>query len=123
MDSTLQDQIITDIAKKMSDDIDRQLLGVTLSDDYQLVYDVGTVYGKRYYTVHPVLEPDWINPHKHQVWADMLAWTIETFGTSNGSIWAESTAPEPGERWYVNNAKFWFRDQRDRDWFTLRWSS
>lgn len=28
-----------------------------------------------------------------------------------------------GTKQFSNNARFWFRDQRDRDWFTLRWSS
>jgi len=90
--------------------------------DYQLIYDTGTVYGKRYYTVKPQWEPDrtgWYNPP----WNDMMAWCIETFGPCESAIWGEPTTPEPMERWYANNAKFWFRDQRDRDWFTLRWAS
>jgi hypothetical protein len=119
--SDLQDQIISDIARQMSDEMDRQILGITRSDNYQLIYDQGTVYGKRYYTVHPVIEPVWDqNP---AIWHDMMAWCIETFGPCRSSIWGEDPIPEPMERWYANNSKFWFRDQRDRDWFTLRWSS
>jgi hypothetical protein len=50
----------------------------------------------------------------------MEAWCQETFGSSTGSIWA--AWQEPGERWYANNAKFWFREEADRTWFLLRWS-
>jgi hypothetical protein len=123
MDSNLQDQIISDIARQMADEMDRQILGIDDPNSYQLIYDTGTVYGKRYYTVHPVLEPDRINPQKHQIWTDMLEWCIQTFGPCKTAIWGENPIPEPTERWYVNNRKFWFREQRDRDWFTLRWSS
>lgn len=120
MDSTLQDQILTQIARQMSDEMNRQILGLDSDDQYQLVYDTGTVYGARYYTVAPVWATRPFGPNP--AWAEMMAWCVETFGKSEGSIWAEKTAPNPGERWYANNAKFWFRDQRDRDWFTLRWS-
>jgi hypothetical protein len=120
--SDLQDQIISDIARQMSDEMDRQILGMNRSDNYQLIYDQGTVYGKRYYTVQPTWEPDNYGWH-NQTWSDMMAWCVETFGESESAIWGEPKIPEPMERWYTNNAKFWFRDQRDRDWFTLRWSS
>jgi hypothetical protein len=26
-------------------------------------------------------------------------------------------------RWYMNNRKFWFKTEKDRNWFMLRWSS
>jgi len=72
----------------------------------------GTVYGAQYYTVAP--------PMDGAAWRDMAAWCIETFGSSTGSIW--SAWQEPGERWYTNNAKFWFREEADRTWFILKWS-
>ena len=72
----------------------------------------GTVYGAQYYTVAP--------PMDGAAWRDMAAWCIETFGSSTGSIW--SAWQEPGERWYANNAKFWFRDEADRTWFILKWT-
>jgi hypothetical protein len=50
-------------------------------------------------------------------WHDMEAWMVKTFGpTPFDSIWM------PDQRWHANNAKFWFRDAKDRDWFVLRWS-
>ena len=123
MNSTLQDQILTDIARQMQVSIDNDIVhSLGLNDDYQLVYDQGTVYGKRYYTVAPVWEPS-RNGFYNQTWHDMMEWCIQTFGPSTSKIWGENPIPEPMERWYANNAKFWFRDQRDRDWFTLRWSS
>ena len=81
----------------------------------------GQVYGARYWTVHPVLEPDWVDPQKHQTWANMMAWIIETFGPCHGSIWGDKPTPNPGERWYANNAKFWFREEADLLLFLLRW--
>lgn len=81
-----------------------------------LVLSVGTVYGARYHCVEPV----------GGNWRDMEDWCIETFGASTGSIWAEEhtkQTPNPGERWYGNNRKFWFRNEKDRDWFILRWRS
>ena len=121
--NNLQDQIIADIARQMQEDIDNDILrslGVIL--EFQLIYDTNTVYGKRYYTVQPQWVPD-RNGFYSQEWNDMLAWCIETFGPIKSRIWGENPIPEPMERWYVNNAKFWFRDQKDRDWFTLRWAS
>ena len=119
----LQDQILTEIAKKMQEDIDNDILrGLGISLDFQLIYDTGTVYGKRYYTVAPIWVPDRNGWHNDE-WDQMMAWCVETFGPSKYSIWGENPTPDPMERWYANNAKFWFRDQRDRDWFTLRWSS
>ena len=73
----------------------------------------GTVYGAQYYTVAP--------PMAGASWRDMEAWCIETFGVSTGSIWSNEIA-KPLERWYQNNAKFWFREEADRTWFLLRWS-
>jgi hypothetical protein len=72
----------------------------------------GTVYGAQYYTVAP--------PMDGAAWRDMAAWCQETFGASTSSIW--SAWQEPGERWYANNAKFWFREEADRTWFLLKWS-
>ena len=124
LSNNLQDQIIADIAKQMQRDIDRAIIygHSDTTVDFQLIYDTNTVYGKRYYTVQPQWVPD-RNGFYSQEWNDMLAWCIETFGESKSRIWGENPIPEPMERWYVNNAKFWFRDQKDRDWFTLRWAS
>ena len=77
-----------------------------------LILSEGRVYGARYYCVQPI----------GGNWKEMELWCTETFGSTAGSIWADDKTPEPAERWYMNNRKFWFRTEKDRNWFTLRWS-
>ncbi len=79
-----------------------------------LVLGEGTVYGSRYYTIEPV----------GGTWPEMEHWCYETFGDT-GDIWSETKnlTPEPLQRWYANNRKFWFKEAKDRDWFILRWRS
>ena len=68
----------------------------------------GTVYGSRYLTVHP--SNSW-------QWNEMMDWMIKTFGPSAcDGVWT------PNMRWYANNAKFWFRNEKDLTMFILRWS-
>jgi hypothetical protein len=78
-----------------------------------LVLSDGTVYGSKYYTVEPV----------GGNWPEMELWALQTYGET-GSLWRETKnlTPEPLQRWYMNNRKFWFRDERDRTMFILRWS-
>jgi hypothetical protein len=74
----------------------------------------GTVYGSRYHCVEPV----------GGNWIEMEAWCIQTCGESTGSIWSEEKykyAANPSERWYGNNRKFWFREEKDRMMFVLKW--
>lgn len=76
----------------------------------------GKVYGLPYHTLEPV----------GGSWREMEEWCIDTFGSPGGDIWEGSRnayTPEPNERWYQNNRKFWFRDVKDRDWFLLKWRS
>ena len=75
-----------------------------------LLLSEGTVYGARYYCVEPI----------GGSWLDMETWCHETF-KSTGAIWGEKV-PEPAMRWYANNRKFWFRSEKDRNWFIVRWS-
>lgn len=92
-----------------------------LMDDLQsrpieeLVLTEGRVYGARYYCVEPI----------GGNWRAIEDWCISTYGETTGSIWAEEvnkTTPMPGERWYANNRKFWFRNERDRTMFIIKWS-
>jgi len=78
----------------------------------QLVLSEGTVYGYQYYCVEPV----------GGAWPEMEHWCLETYGET-GSLWKETKnlTPEPLQRWYMNNRKFWFRDEKDRTMFILRW--
>jgi hypothetical protein len=74
--------------------------------------DEGRIYGARYYTVEPV----------GGSWKNMEQWCEETFGPHGGAVWGNEP-PFPNKRWYMNNRKFWFRTEKDRDWFLLRWRS
>jgi len=82
----------------------------------ELTQDEGRVYGARYYTLQPWFE--WWTPGGYNTtWNDMVVWCVETYGPSSvDGVWT------PGMRWYVNNAKFWFRDKNDMAYFLLRWS-
>ncbi len=71
----------------------------------------GTVYGNCYYTVEPV----------GGNWADMEVWCTQTFGDPGDRIWDSGPAPLPARRWYMNNRKFWFRNEADRTMFILKW--
>lgn len=67
-----------------------------------------------YYVVQPI---GWMNASENHQWHNMVGWCVETFGpTSDDGVWTA------GQRWYVNNARFWFKEEKDRDWFILRWS-
>jgi hypothetical protein len=72
----------------------------------------GKVYGARYYTVEPV----------GGTWMDMEVWCLDTFGYPGSHMWGNNGAPDPLERWYMNDRKFWFRQERDRTLFVLKWS-
>jgi hypothetical protein len=80
-----------------------------------LILSQGTVYGSRYYTVEPV----------GGNWHEMELWCGQSFGAGSTEVWQHdmSKAPAPELRWYMNNRKFWFRNEKDRDWFVLRWRS
>lgn len=103
-----QDDIISNIARQMAQDIDNEVLMSAL-DWKPFKLDEGRVYGARYLTVHP---------NNGARWNEMMEWMVETFGpTAHDGVWT------PNMRWYANNAKFWFRNAKDRDWFILKWSS
>lgn len=79
----------------------------------------GRVYGARYYTVEPTisweLNDDWGSV---DAWARMEEWCIDTFGSTTGMIWGDKVPVL--HRWYMNGAKFWFREKKDLEWFILR---
>ncbi len=76
-----------------------------------IVLSEGKVYGARYYTAEPI----------GGNWLEMEAWCYQTFGDDSYPIWGEGQAPEPAQRWYKNNRKFWFREEKDRTMFVLKW--
>lgn len=108
---TLEEAILEDAAQKISDDIDKQILkGVGYVFDFYLEYGTGKVFGQEYLTVAPM--------NAEGKWADMMQWMVDSFGALDDTHGVFT----PDQRWYANNAKFWFRNQKDRDWFVLKWS-
>lgn len=93
--------------------IDRLLRDLNSQPVTDMVLNEGTVYGSRYYTVEPI----------GGNWLEMEKWCSETFGEGSRALWGESKAPEPARRWYANNRKFWFKSEKDRDWFIVMWRS
>lgn len=71
--------------------------------------------GARYYTVEPI----------GGNWIEMERWCKKVFGDA-AEVWDSKNPsnqfmwPEIG-RWYMNNRKFWFREEKDRTMFVLRW--
>jgi hypothetical protein len=103
----IDEQVINNIAIQMAKAIDTEVLMDTMGW-HKLEVNEGRVYGARYLTVHPS------NGAK---WNEMMAWMVETFGpTAHDGVWT------PSMRWYANNAKFWFRHEKDLTMFVLRWS-
>ena len=107
---TLEEALLEDAAQKISDDIDRQVLrGVGYVFEFYLEYGTGRAFGHDSLTVAPM--------NAESKWNDMMVWMVKTFGpTAKDGVWTAD------QRWYANNAKFWFRNAKDRDWFVLRWS-
>lgn len=102
------DPYVQAAAKALARDVDEQVL-MSVLGWHELVISEGRVYGSRYLTVHPTNGNQWNN---------MMQWAVDTFGpSSSDGVWT------PNMRWYANNAKFWFRNQKDLDWFIMRWSS
>lgn len=73
---------------------------------------VGHVYGLPYHQVVPVL--------LHSEWSEIEQWCQDIFGPSGTQdkpgVWT------PGERWYANSGKLFFREETDLSCFLLRWS-
>ena len=60
--------------------------------------------------------PYWVRPYNYSAkeWLDMTDWMVATFGPSD---WLLKNAPYVG-----SDRKYWFRDERDRTFFILKWS-
>lgn len=103
----LQDELVNQAARRMAHDIDTEILMTVLGwKPFEL--SKGRVYGTEYLTVHP---------NNSSAWNEMMEWMVETFGPSAvDGVWS------PDQRWYANNAKFWFRDEKDLLVFVLKWS-
>ena len=109
--NSIEQDILDRASKRLADDIDKGILmSMGYVFDFYLEYSSGKVFGKQYLTVAPM--------NAEGMWSDMMEWMVTTFGPLDDSQGVFT----PNQRWYANNAKFWFRNQKDRDWFVLRWS-
>ena len=103
----IEQEILERAGNAMAKDIDTEVL-MSAMGWHKLELSEGTVYGARYLTVHPT---------NGTRWDDMTEWMVKTFGPSAwDGVWT------PDQRWYANNTKFWFRDEKDLTMFILRWS-
>jgi hypothetical protein len=81
----------------------------------ELKLDEGRVYGARYYTVQPVFHAHPQTWFKAE-WDEIENWCETSYGpTPKDGVWT------PGARWYMNNSKFWFRNESDRTMFVIKW--
>jgi hypothetical protein len=91
--------------------IDRLMRDLNSWPVTDLVLSEGRVHGARYYCVEPV----------GGNWREMEAWAIQTCGEVS-SVWrADKWVEEPAQRWYMNDRRFWFRNEADRTMFILKW--
>ena len=103
----LEQEMLERAGNAMAKDIDTEVL-MSAIGWHKLELSEGRVYGARYLTVHPT---------SGTRWDDMTEWMVKTFGPSAwDGVWT------PDQRWYANNAKCWFRDEKDLTMFILRWS-
>jgi hypothetical protein len=60
--------------------------------------------------------PYWVKPLNYSAyeWLDMSEWVVDTMGYSDWSV--------EHARWVGSDQKYWFRDERDRTLFLLKWS-
>ena len=60
--------------------------------------------------------PHWVRPcnYSESEWQGMGRWITDTLGDSN---WLKENA-----LWVGSDRKYWFRDERDRTLFLLKWS-
>ena len=117
----IEQEILAIAGKKMAEQIDIDVLkSLGVYKDVELDCSTGTVYGLCYYTVEPK-NLEW--QETRAMWEDMMLWCFNQFGET-GDLWRETKnlTPEPNQRWYANDRKFWFRDETDRTMFILRWS-
>ena len=85
------------------------------SEGYKLEPSIGKVYGQDYYCVRPYGFM-WDNI----IWADFADWCKENMGSCGSGN--ENCAALPNHRWYDHHGRFWFRDEKDRIMFIMRWS-
>ena len=74
-----------------------------------------TVFGIKYHIV-PIAMGG-------RYYAKQIDWCTEVFGETATSYWKDPgpTQWKPNERWYANGDYFWFREEKDKMWYLVRW--
>jgi hypothetical protein len=88
--------------------IDRLVRDLNSRPLEELVLGESRFRGARFYTVEPV----------GGNWQEMQEWAKKTFGPASDP-W--DFKMDGVGRWYANDRRFWFRNERDRTMFILRW--
>ena len=86
--------------------------GEKIDENYTIEYETAEHFDRTYY----VVKPRGMLGNRDFGWDDMVDWCVSSFGPSAG-VWDSSD-----ERWYCNNARFYFKNEKDRDWFAMRFS-
>ena len=72
--------------------------------------------------------PYWVRPcnYSESEWWNMDQWIVDTMGESDWSVeharWVGDDWSVEHARWVGSDQKYWFRDERDRTLFLLKWS-
>ena len=91
--------------------IDRLMREINSRPIEDIILNEGKIHGARYYTAEPI----------GGNWREMEAWATQTYGEV-GSVWrADKWVEQPAQRWYMNDRRFWFRNEADRTMFVLKW--
>ena len=73
---------------------------------------IETVLDIDYYTVQPIGHWALTPLHEHGICDEMQEWCVTVFGPIIKS--------DP--RWFMKNLRFFFKEEKDREWFVLRWT-
>lgn len=87
-----------------------------IDSSYDVYYYTNTKYLETGYADTQLKWPYWVRPYYYSTteFQEMTNWLIETMGNCN---WFTENA-----RWVGSDQKYWFRDERDRIMFILKWS-
>jgi len=94
---------------KVQQALDRLMRDINSQPISDLVLAERRHQGARFYTVEPI----------GGNWLEMETWASNTYGPAS-DVW--DFKMDGVGRWYANDRKFWFRNERDRTLFIMRWS-
>jgi hypothetical protein len=97
MDMSLQDEYIDAAAKKLVEDIDKELLWTMIKDAHSSWF---------------LVQVPWRNEPEGNTWTDACAWALETFGLP-GDLYKTN----PGR----NSMEFLFKNEKDAILMSLKW--